>query len=271
MKKAALALTAALFCLAPLAAHAAEPVSVNPTTAVPTAPAAATAPIFTDAQRAEVENIIKSYLLEKNPELLPQVVKVLQAREQADNDSKTKAALTKLKDRIYNDAATPTGGNPKGNVTIVEFFDYQCGYCKLAEDGIENLLATDKNVKIIYKNYPILGQASVEAAKASLASVRQGQAKFATFHANLMKKKDRMSSDLIMQVAKDSGLDVEKLKKDMEDKAVQEAIDNGLKLGQEMGVHGTPMFIIGEDIFPGALQEEQLKQAVATARGKAKK
>lgn len=257
MKKAALLLTAAFFAFAPLTARAADPTP---------APAAAQ---FTDAQRAEIESIIKTYLVEKNPEILPQVVKVLQTREQAENESKTKSALSKLKDRIYNDPTSPVSGNPKGSLTVVEFFDYQCGYCKLAEAAIENVLAADKDIKFIYKNYPILGPVSTEAARASMASARQG--KFTAFHNALMKKKEHLNSELILQIAKETGLDVEKLKKDMDDKAIKDAVESGVNLGREMGVQGTPMFIIGDDIYPGALQEEQLKQAIASARAKAKK
>jgi len=193
----------------------------------------------------------------------------LQKQEQQNADAKSKAAVTSAKDRIFNDPNSPVGGNPKGNVTIVEFYDYQCGYCKMSEEPVEKLLKDDKNIKFIYKDFPILGPASAEAAKASLASVKQG--KFQVFHDTLIAKKDHLSSDMIYQTAKDVGLDVDKLKKDMADQSITDAINANLKLGQDIGVRGTPMFIVGENVYPGALQYDQLKQAVTDARAAADK
>ena len=251
MRKA-LFLTAALLGLVPAFAQAAE-----------------SSGGFTPAQRTEIENIIKDYLTDKNPDVLREGLQNLEARERDKADAKTKAAVADAKDRIYNDAKTPVGGNPKGDVTIVEFYDYNCGYCKMSEEGIQKLLKEDKNIRFIYKDFPILGAPSGEAAKASLASIKQG--KFQAFHDALMTKKDHLSSDGIMQTAKDVGLDVEKLKKDMADQAIVDQINVNLKLGQDIGVQGTPMFIIGDNIYPGVLQPEQLKKAVSDARSAGKK
>jgi protein-disulfide isomerase len=263
MRKAALFLTVALLSLSPLA-HATD---VAPTSTTPVQPSAAAS--FTDAQRAEIEAIIKDYLVNKHPEIMAQGLQNLQKTEQADADAKSKSAVTNAKDRIFNDPTSPVGGNPKGNVTVVEFYDYQCGYCKMSEEAVERLLKEDKNVKFIYKDFPILGAASVEAAKASLASMKQG--KFQAFHDALMGKKDHLGSDLIYQTAKDVGLDVDKLKKDMAEAPINDTINANLKLGQDIGVRGTPMFIINDNVFPGALQYDQMKQAVADARTADKK
>lgn len=230
----------------------------------PVAMTAAAPAGFTDAQRAEIEAIIKSYLVDKHPEVMAEGLQNLQKHEQENAEAKTKEQISGSKDKIFNDPTTPVGGNPKGNVTIVEFYDYQCGYCKMSEESIQKLLKEDKNIKFVYKDFPILGPASVEAAKAGLASVKQG--KFQVFHDAMMTKKDHVTGDMIYQVAKEVGIDVDKLKKDMADKSISDIINTNLQLGQDIGVRGTPMFIVNDNVFPGALQYEQLKQAVSDAR-----
>ncbi len=261
MRKAVLFLTVAMLGIAPSLSFAAEP----PAAPVPAAPVGS----FTDAQRAEVESIIKDYLTSKHPEVLAQGLQTLQKREQDTAEAKTKEEINNAKDKIFNDPTSPVAGNPKGNVTIVEFYDYQCGYCKMSEDAVEKLLKEDKNIKFIYKEFPILGPVSAEASKAALASVKQG--KFQALHAALMNKKEHLTSEMIYQIAKDAGLDVEKLKKDMAENALNDALNTNLKLGQDIGVRGTPMFIVNENIYPGAIQYDQLKKAVADVRSETKK
>jgi protein-disulfide isomerase len=224
---------------------------------------------LTDAQRSEVEDVIKNYLVNKHPEVLMEAMKELQKRDQAGAEAKSKEAVTNFKDKIFNDPTSPVGGNPKGDVTMVEFFDFQCGYCKMSEEGTEKELKTDGNIRFIYKDFPILGPMSTTASKAALASVNQG--KYIKFHDALMNKKDHLTEDMIYQIAKEIGLDVEKLKKDMNDPEIAKIIEANLKLGNDIGVRGTPMFIIGDQIYPGALQPEQLKKAVDDARAAAKK
>jgi len=260
MHKAVLFLAAAFIGLLPVSGFAAEAPAAAPK------PQAAAVIGFTDAQRSDIEGIIKDYLTEKHPEVMAQGLQNLQQREQAAAEAKTKEKIVSEKDKLFNDPATPIAGNPKASVTVLEFFDYQCGYCKMAEEAVERVLKDDKDVKFVYKNFPILGPVSVEAAKAGLASVKQG--KFQAFHSALMNKKEHLTSDMIYQTAKDSGLDVEKLKKDMTDPAIEETINASSKLGQDLGVHGTPFFIVNNTSFPGVLKYEQLKDAVNEARGK---
>jgi len=224
------------------------------------------APAFTDAQKSEIESIIKDYLVNQHPEVMAEGLQNLQHKEQADAEAKSKSEVNNARDRVYNDPHSPAVGNLKGDLTLVEFFDYSCGYCKMSEEPLEKLIKEDKGLKVIYKDFPILGPVSVEAAKAGLASVKQG--KFEAFHNALMSKKDHPTSEMIYATAKDVGLDVEKLKKDMTDSSVLDEINANLKLGQDIGVRGTPMFIIGDNIYPGALQYDQMKQAVTEARAK---
>jgi len=263
MRTPLLFLTATLFSIMPALGYA-EDMTPAPAPAAPEA-----AKTFSEADKAAIEDIIKDYLVNKHPEVLMQGMQELQKRDQANAEAKTKGAVTASKDKIYNDPNTPVGGNPKGDVTMVEFFDYQCGYCKMSEEGIEKILKDDKNVKFVYKDFPILGPMSVTAAKAALASARQN--KYVKFHDALMAKKDHLTEDMIYQIAKDVGLDVDKLKKDMSDDATAKIVQDNLTLGNDVGVRGTPMFIIGEQVYPGALQPEQLKKAVDDARAATKK
>ena len=219
---------------------------------------------FSDADKAAIGDIIKNYLTKEHPEVVMQAVQELQKRDQESADTKSKKALETSKDKIYNNAESPVGGNPKGDVTVVEFFDYQCGYCKMSEEGVTKLLNTDKNVKFIYKEFPILGPVSRQASLAAIASVRQG--KYDKFHDSLMSKKEHLSDDIIFNIAKDVGLDVEKLKKDMTDKDIIRIVDESLALGTEVGVRGTPMFIIGDKTHPGAMQYDELKKSIDEVR-----
>ncbi|MBV8061074.1 MAG: DsbA family protein [Alphaproteobacteria bacterium] len=221
---------------------------------------------FSDDDKAAIENVVKEYLTKEHPEVLMEAMKELQRREQATAETKTQDAIKTAKDKIYNDADTPVGGNPKGKVTVVEFFDYQCGYCKMSEEAVQQMLKDNKDVKFIYKDFPILGPMSTTAAKIALAAARQGNAKYIKFHDGLMGVKEHLSEDIIYKVAKDVGLDVEKLKKDAADDSVAKIAQTNVELGTEIGVRGTPMFIIGDKVYPGALQAEQLKKAVEDAR-----
>jgi protein-disulfide isomerase len=256
---------AAYAAVTPTAAPAAAAAAATTTTAAPPAPVST----FSDAQRAEIEGIIKDYITQKNPEVLMEAMQELQKREAADSAAKTKAAVASDHAKLFEDPTTPIGGNPKGDVTVVEFFDYQCGYCKMAEPNIEKLLKEDKNVKLIYKDFPILGPMSVTAAKAALAAARQD--KYIKFHDALMAQKGHLDEDLIYKVAKESGLDVEKLKKDMNDEVIDKAVETNVALGTEIGARGTPTFIIADQVYPGAMEYDQLKKAVDDARAAAKK
>lgn len=221
---------------------------------------------FSDEQKAAIQDVIKEYLTKEHPEVIVEAMKEIQHREQTTAESKSQEAIKTAKDKIYNDPDTPVGGNPKGSVTVVEFFDYQCGYCKMTESAVQQLLKENKEVKFIYKDFPILGPMSTTAAKVALASARQGNAKYIKFHNALMNVKDHLSEDSIYQTAKEVGLDVEKLKKDAADDGIAKIAQANVDLGTEIGVRGTPLFIVGEKIYPGALQADQLKKAVEDAR-----
>jgi protein-disulfide isomerase len=154
------------------------------------------------------------------PDLVVKAAQEMRRRQEAESAVKTQAAVTANRDQLLGDPTVPVEGNPNGDVTVVEFFDYQCGYCKMAQEAVSKLLATDKNVRMIYKEYPILGPDSVQGSKAALASVNQG--KYTKFHDTLMNTKGHLSNEIIFTLAKESGLDVEKLKEDMGDDSIVE-------------------------------------------------
>ncbi|MDD4617429.1 MAG: DsbA family protein, partial [Alphaproteobacteria bacterium] len=223
---------------------------------------------FNDDQRKEIEGIIYEYITQKNPDALEAGLMNLQKRKQGEAESKIKEKIGTEKQKIFNDPDTPFAGNPKPAVTVTWFYDYQCGYCKSSEDALGKILKEEKDVKVVYKQFPVLGPSSMEAAKAVLASAKQG--KFLAFHSALMGKKEHLTSDSIYQTAKQAGVDVEKLKKEMADKKYDEALSEMVRLGQDLGVQGTPFFVINDSYSPGALQYGDLKTMIAEARkGKA--
>lgn len=237
---------------------------------IPFAASAADAPAaLTDAQKAAVEEVVRDLLTKKEPEILMQAFRTMQVKEEKAQFEKSSEAIKKSANDLFNNPDSPVGGNPKGDVTIVEFFDYSCGYCKMAQASVEKFIGEDKNVRLIYKEYPILGQASVDASKAALASVAQG--KYVAFHNALMKAKDKLSMETILKLAKETGLDADKLKKDMEAEKIGKIIEANHEMAASMGVRGTPGFIIGNKLYPGALNEEGLKKIVAEVRADAAK
>lgn len=232
-------------------------------------PALAADPGLTQAQKDEVEAIVRELLTKKEPEIIIKAAEAAQSKMEKAAAEKGQEAISKNLDKLLNDPTSPVGGNPKGDVTVVQFFDYSCGYCKMTEGHVEKLLDEDKNVRIVYKEFPILGDASVKMAETALAAVKQG--KYLPFHNALLKAQKHLTESEVFDMAKSVGLDVEKLKKDMEDPKIQEILKANHELADKLEIRGTPSFVIGGRLFPGALQLEQLKDAVAEARTAAKK
>lgn len=211
---------------------------------------------FTTEQRAAIEAIVRDYILQ-NPEILPQAFQELQRRMTAQ-------AVQANSEAIYNDPESPVAGNPKGDVTIVEFFDYTCGYCKVSAPGLKRLLAEDQNLRVIYKEMPVLGEVAEFAAKAALAS--RAQNKYFAFHDALYAHTGRLSNDAVLDIARKVGLDVARLQQDMDKPEVAAALDSNLRLGSELGLRGTPAFIINGHLIPRALSFEMLQGCVSDAR-----
>jgi protein-disulfide isomerase len=224
---------------------------------------------FTDKQKEQIEAVVKNLLTKKDPEIVLTAAKEFQKKQDEENGKKAAEALGKNKDKLTGNAADPVIGNPKGDVVIVEFTDYNCGYCKKAHEPMMKMVEADKNVKFIIKEYPILAESSKIAAKAALAA--NLQKKYLPLHSALMENKGALSEDSIIELAVKAGLDKDKLKKDMESSEIAALIQGNQDLGREVGAHGTPTFIIGDKVVPGAMELDEMKKLVEEARAAAKK
>ncbi|MCE9648827.1 MAG: DsbA family protein [Parvibaculum sp.] len=224
---------------------------------------AANAASFNNAQKDEIGKIVREYLL-KNPDLLVEVMAELEAKQASAEQQRQDAAVAANEKAIYNDPTSFVAGNPNGDVTIVEFFDYHCGYCKRAFGPLMNAVHDDGKIKLILKEFPILGPDSVIASHAALAAEKQG--KYFEMHQALYRNKGDLDEQRIMEIAKEVGLDIAKLRRDMADPEISKTIARNEKLADALGVKGTPGFIIGGKSHPGALDAEELAAAVKEAR-----
>ncbi|MBX3500054.1 MAG: thioredoxin domain-containing protein [Alphaproteobacteria bacterium] len=215
------------------------------------------------SDRAAIEKIIKEYLI-KNPEVLVEALQEYERRQGIEKEERAKAALVRFRDELANDALTPVGGNPKGDVTIVEFFDYNCGYCRRAHPTLKSVVAGDGRIRIVHKQFPILSEDSKIAARMALAAHKQG--KYFEVHNALMEARGQISAERMAQVIADLKLDAQRLTKDMDDPAITQHIDKAAQLARALGVNGTPAFIIGTQLIPGAVDADTMKAAVAKAR-----
>jgi protein-disulfide isomerase len=224
---------------------------------------AADTPPISDAQRAGIEGVVHDYLL-KHPEVIIQAVEAYQANLQADKDKAAKEALTKRESDLLHDPATQVLGNVASDCAIVEFFDNQCPYCQANEPEIQKLLKDDGKVKLVLKEFPILGPISLVASKAALASVKQG--KYPQFHEALLAHKGHYDkAALVDEIAKSVGLNIDQLHKDMDSPEIQSEIDKNLELGRALDINGTPGFVIGDQIIGGASSVDELKKFVSDA------
>lgn len=212
--------------------------------------------------KSDVEKIVRNYLLE-NPEVIFEAVDRMKAKEEGDRLVNLQDNAKKHSAALFNEAEPIVAGNPKGDVTIVEFFDYRCPYCKKGKQNLVDFLKQDGNVRLVLKEYPILSQESELAARAAVASVAQG--KYWDFHLALMGAEE-LSEESIFAIAKDAGIDVAKLKTDMSSPKVDARLKGVQDLGKAVGVDATPTFFIGDKPFTGVMTLDELKDAVAAAR-----
>jgi len=229
---------------------------------------AVTTPIergLSTAQKKEVEGIIKEFLV-KNPEILIEAQNALEAKMDKLNAERVAGAIKSNASEIFRPKASPVVGNAKGDVTVIEFFDYNCGYCKRAFDDIARLVDRDKQVKIIMKEFPILSKGSEEAAKVALAAKLQG--KYWEVHRGLLEASGQASEASALRVAEKNNLDMARLKKDMASAEVKKEIDDTRALAAKLGIQGTPHFLVGDRIIPGAPENlyDQMSKLVAEVR-----
>ena len=235
------------------------------------APVSASAQSFTDTQRSDIEAIVKSYLI-AHPEVLEEAMNELQKRQTAAETAKHEASITQNAEAIFNSPRGVTLGNKDGDVTFVEFFDYNCGYCKRAMADMLDLMKNDGKLKVVLKEFPVLSEGSVEAAKVAVAVRMQDPTgkKYLDFHQKLLGGRGVADKARAMAAAKDAGLDTARIEKDLASPEVSATLAENMKLAEEMGLNGTPSYVIGKQIVVGAVGLDQLKEKIGIARcGKA--
>ena len=213
--------------------------------------------------REQIEQIVRDYLL-KNPEVVTDALRAAQAKQREAQREQQQQAISKHRDELLRDASSPVGGNVSGDVTVVEFFDYACPHCKNVTKQVKQLLREDPKVRFVYKELPVLGEASISAARAALAAREQN--KYFAFHDALMANPGALSDAVIFRVAGEVGLDVDRLKKDMASAPITEALQKNRTLAQNLGVNGTPAFVVGDEVAPGAVPVARLKEMVERTR-----
>ncbi len=218
---------------------------------------------FSTEQASEIGKISHDYLL-ANPEIIRDAIQALQAKEEAAKSDLQAQALKEHKDAVFADANDPVAGNPQGDVTLVEFFDYKCPYCKQVSPALEALLNEDKKLKVVFKEFPILSDGSVLAARAALAAGEQG--KYLTLHQALMGYRGQLDEASIASVAASVGIDTAKLLEDMKSPAITDRLKAVHELALALNIRSTPTFIIGDKVLPGAMSVDDLKSVIADTR-----
>jgi protein-disulfide isomerase len=235
------------------------------------APLSASAQGFSDAQRGDIETIVRNYLI-AHPEVLEEAMNELSKRQAAAEAEKHEAGVAKNADTIFNSPRGVTLGNKDGDVTFVEFFDYNCGYCKRAMADMLDLMKSDPKLKVVLKEFPVLSQGSVEAAQVAVAVRMQDPSgkKYLDFHQKLLGGRGAADKARAMAVAKEVGLDMARLEKDMASQEAKATIEENFRLAEAMGMNGTPSYVIGKQVVIGAVGFDNLKEKIGVARcGKA--
>lgn len=231
---------------------------------------AATNSSFTPEQQKQIQNIVHDYLL-KNPQILLETVGKLQEQTDSQNQQRTQKVVSSYSGSLLNSPNTPILGNPNGKVTLIEFFDYQCPYCKKMTPALTKLAQTNPNLRIAMKEWPVFGEESEFAARAAIAANIQN--KYLPFHEALMQTKGHISKQQVLSIAKSVGLNMTQLETDMNSKAVTDELKNNTMLSHALQLIGTPAFIVVRTnssdkdkivFIPGAAEPEQLQKAIQT-------
>lgn len=222
---------------------------------------------FSPAQRSEIEEIVRGYLL-RNPEVLQEAITELEKRQSAADAEKAKTAVKSNAELLFNSPRHVVVGNPQGDVTLIEFFDYNCGYCKRALADLLDLVRGDSKLRVVLKEFPVLGEASVDAARVAIAASLQDKSgrKYFDLHQRLLASRGPIDKARALAVAKEAGLDVARIERDMAGDEVRATIAENMKLAEALGLNGTPSYVVGEEVVVGAVGRDALKQKVSWAR-----
>lgn len=222
---------------------------------------------LSDAQKGEVEQLVREYIL-KNPEIVREAIIELQRREEVAKATAQENALKTMQKDLTANPNDPVMGNPDGDVTVVEFFDYRCGFCKRVLETVQTLLKEDGNVRYVLKEFPVLGPESVYAARVAQTVWLHQQDKYQDLHVAMLSTRGALTKDKVLGIAKDVGVDVDALESQMDDPKVMETLQATRTQAATLNITGTPSFIVGEHIAPGAIPLEALKEMVALTRNK---
>lgn len=226
---------------------------------------------FSAEQRTEIEAIIKNYLV-RHPEVIEEVLREMEKRQTVAEAEKATRAIADNAELLFSSPRHVVLGNPSGDVTMVEFFDYNCGFCKRALSDMLELMKADPKLKIVLKEFPVLGDPSFEAAQVAVAVGMQDKSgkKYLDFHQRLLNARGTANRARALAAAKEAGLDMARLEKDMASADVKATLDENLKLAAPLGINGTPSYVIGKELIVGAVGLDALKEKINVARcGKA--
>ncbi len=219
---------------------------------------------FSVIQKQELKRLIEQHINE-NPEVIVKAIQRMQERQSQEDAARSTEALKKNKKDLIMDQNAPVIGNSRAKITVVEFFDYRCGYCKRVFNIMMKVLKENPDIRYVLKELPILGPDSIIATRASLAIWRTQQNKYLPFHSALMSARGGIPESKIFNIANDIGIDIVQLKKDMTDPEIDQILEKNFQLAQALNITGTPAFIIGNKIIPGAIDEITMKKMIAAA------
>jgi protein-disulfide isomerase len=212
-----------------------------------------------------LDQAIEKYI-RSHPEVIEQAMQSLEDKRQRGEKLRIRQAIATHQEELLRDPASPVSGNLNGDVTVIEFFDYRCGYCKRVASAVTQLQKDEPGVRVVYKDFPILGEVSVFGAHAALAAREQG--KHQAFHEAMLASENELTQEEVLTIAQRVGLDVKKLESDLQAPEWQAAIERNYALAKLLGISGTPGFIVGSEVYPGALELSGLKALVKQARTK---
>lgn len=222
---------------------------------------------FSDGQRGEIERIVREYLI-RHPEVLQEAIAELEKKQAVAEAERGRRAVKQHGEALFNSPRQVTLGNPQGDVAFVEFFDYNCGYCKRALADMMELMKGDPKLKVVLKEFPVLGKPSQEAAEVAVALRMQDPTgkKYLAFHEKLLTGRGQVDRARALAAAKEVGADMARLERDLKSDEIRATIEESMKLAEALGLNGTPSYVIGEDVVVGAVGARALKEKIAAAR-----
>jgi len=220
---------------------------------------------FDASQKAEIGKLVREYLV-THPEVLEEAMQALEKKRAEERLASQKLTIKKQAKLLFSSKRQVVLGNPEGDVTLVEFFDYNCGYCRRALSDLQTLLKTDKNLKVVIKEWPVLGRNSVEAARVSIALAQVAPEKYFDFHQKLLSSEGGINGAKALMVASQIGVDMDKLQTAMKDREIIATIEEVHGIATGLGLTGTPSYVVGDQVIGGAVGIDNLKETVASYR-----